>query len=620
MPTAHRIKIGKPLNTLRDRFPTDDATPIATPRDSEPGPGKQQTVDGSNNLSISTDKIVAAGGAAAWGDPGVTWSQDDYSAFTRGYSFEHTLRTTTYGNYAVGLTTSATPTVGNTKDCLYVVANSRWFYRDNLDISTAATEEVIGLHVDNIDYKLKQYVLKDGGTLWLVKGGHYNASRWNSLVYSASNTHTGIYPAITNFNAAFQFSNLTGRGEHPPPMRVAYYNGRLSASDATSYQIGRCVSHDGITMGRDARNPILTKGSGWEAHHIKDPWVLKDGNSYIMWYSGASQSTGQYKIGYASSLDGASWTKSVNNPVIDLGSAGSFDADGALFAVAYVDNSGAASAKFKMFYTGKNAAQDLQIGYAFSSDGISWTKGAANPVVVLGSAGENDDVAAISGALSQVGGTFYLFYEARPNSTFPVDAKCGLVTFTNFDGTYTKQASILANKELNTTLTANLSDGGNTASVGSTSAFAVGDPVWIHHAGGAVQGEHNTIASIVNSTTLDLRSPVSRTFTTTATGTISTSLRSLTPRFVIKEGNKWQMWGSTIHNGAAGQNRSTETTFYATSTSATPDGGWSFDLQMCPPIHLAMEGDLDAGWDALSAANPVFVINTDNQKRLLISS
>ena len=42
---------------------------------------------------------------------------------------------------------------------------------------------------------------------------------------------------------------------------------------------------------------------------------------------------------------------------------------------------------YKMWYTGKSSAGPYQIGYATSSDGVAWTKSAANPVITPASAG-----------------------------------------------------------------------------------------------------------------------------------------------------------------------------------------------------------------------------------------
>src|SRR3989344_6498233 len=68
------------------------------------------------------------------------------------------------------------------------------------------------------------------------------------------------------------------------------------------------------------------------------------------------------------------WTKSSNNPVLSLG-PNSWD-NQTVFqpSVLYLNN------QYYMWYSGYNGSR-FQIGYATSTDGISWTKNQSNPVL-----------------------------------------------------------------------------------------------------------------------------------------------------------------------------------------------------------------------------------------------
>ncbi|MEJ2196191.1 MAG: hypothetical protein P8X73_15210, partial [Ignavibacteriaceae bacterium] len=61
-------------------------------------------------------------------------------------------------------------------------------------------------------------------------------------------------------------------------------------------------------------NPILTRGVNgeWDDVLVANPYVIFDGTTYHLWYGGYDGSTGT-NIGYATSVDGISWTK-YNDP------------------------------------------------------------------------------------------------------------------------------------------------------------------------------------------------------------------------------------------------------------------------------------------------------------------
>ncbi|MBC8232405.1 hypothetical protein H8E77_22890 [bacterium] len=72
-------------------------------------------------------------------------------------------------------------------------------------------------------------------------------------------------------------------------------------------------------------NPVLDLGPPvvWDDHQSCYNTVLFDGLMYHTWYSGYDGSN--YRIGYAISFDGTSWTKHPDNPVLDLGAPGTWD-------------------------------------------------------------------------------------------------------------------------------------------------------------------------------------------------------------------------------------------------------------------------------------------------------
>ena len=72
-------------------------------------------------------------------------------------------------------------------------------------------------------------------------------------------------------------------------------------------------------------NPVLEFGPNgtWDDAAVLNPAVLFDGTRYQMWYTGYDGST--KRIGYATSTDGIVWEKHPDNPVLDLGTSGTWD-------------------------------------------------------------------------------------------------------------------------------------------------------------------------------------------------------------------------------------------------------------------------------------------------------
>ena len=83
------------------------------------------------------------------------------------------------------------------------------------------------------------------------------------------------------------------------------------------------------------------------------------------------------------------------NPVLTTGPAGSWDGD-KIFSgsVLYLNQ------QYRMWYCGMNGGV-VSVGYAFSVDGLTWTKYSGNPVLLPGAANEYD---------AALGGCYVLFY------------------------------------------------------------------------------------------------------------------------------------------------------------------------------------------------------------------
>ena len=142
--------------------------------------------------------------------------------------------------------------------------------------------------------------------------------------------------------------------------------------------IGHATSPDGVEWTMDPANPVLTQGEPGAWDHwfwFPSPAVMYDGSEFHMWYAGTASTSGDLiQGGYATSPDGSAWTKYEGNPVLDVGPPGSWDDDQVRPASVILDGE-----TYKMWYSGFGGSSG--IGYAYSTNGVDWTK---HPDPVLG--------------------------------------------------------------------------------------------------------------------------------------------------------------------------------------------------------------------------------------------
>jgi predicted GH43/DUF377 family glycosyl hydrolase len=321
---------------------------------------------------------------------------------------------------------------------------------------------------------------------------------------------------------------------------VGLYNGESAVGQ--DYRIGIAWSADGKRWRRHLSNPVFTNsGSGWERDLVKDPWVIYDGTQYVLYYSGWTSATSKFQIGRATSSDLLTWTRDTSNPVIALGAGGAIDDAGCSFPTVIYDLEEAdPSRRWKMWYTATKAGGNPTVAYAYSADGITWTK--YGRVLDVGSAGTWDAIAVSPGCIYKDGATWYLFYQGRKNNTANPRWQGGVATFTDPESTYTKYASNPTIKArfndsgTSQALTANLAAGGRTVTVADTSAFHVHEPVALDKfTSSSSVPEPNRILSIDSSTQLTLEWPVVNAFPTSDSSRIvSFAYNSLIPRSIRK--------------------------------------------------------------------------------------
>lgn len=173
--------------------------------------------------------------------------------------------------------------------------------------------------------------------------------------------------------------------------------------------IGLATSMDGLLWNKNVLNPVLTKDPTDPSElEIAESSVLKVGNEYKMWYLSTEAHNGPgdetYRIKYATSSDGVNWTR--HGFALRRRAGVTWESEGVMNpTVLYVNG------QYKMWYGTRDSAGIGKIGYAFSSDGVSWNR-IENPVLQASLSWEGTSVGAASAYFD--GKNYHLYYHAGP--------------------------------------------------------------------------------------------------------------------------------------------------------------------------------------------------------------
>jgi hypothetical protein len=188
-----------------------------------------------------------------------------------------------------------------------------------------------------------------------------------------------------------------------------YYNGWNQGVVVPYYSgIGLAVSNDdGMTFERYSKVPIVGRSSV-DPLLTHTACVLKDGDTWRMWYSSAVKWTfpaggGKcyYHIKYAESSDGLSWNPT-GKVCIDF-----VDADEFAIARPCVIKEGGI---YKMWYS--YSSGKYRIGYAESQDAMNWTRKDSEAGISVSESGWDSEMVEYAFVHNE-GGVKYLFYNGN---------------------------------------------------------------------------------------------------------------------------------------------------------------------------------------------------------------
>ena len=222
---------------------------------------------------------------------------------------------------------------------------------------------------------------KFAGFYWGTRGSDFTP-RLGEATSADGTSWTKVAVSSPDGGALFPLGNAAAfdnGGERDPSALYdsgtydLYFTG-LDSSGVASIGFAS-ASQDGSTKQPNnstwsARSQVLAKGSSgaFDSAAVSHPSALKDGSTYVLYYGGSNGTV--WKIGRATaSAPGGAFTKDAS-PVLDVGSAGSFDEKGVKDPV--IVKVGATD--YRMLYTGVDADGIERVGYATSTNGTSWTK------------------------------------------------------------------------------------------------------------------------------------------------------------------------------------------------------------------------------------------------------
>jgi predicted GH43/DUF377 family glycosyl hydrolase len=141
-----------------------------------------------------------------------------------------------------------------------------------------------------------------------------------------------------------------------------WYTGKSGASPNVN-TILYATSFDGTNWSKWP-SPVLTpstNSTAWDSYGVYSASATWNGQIFGLWYSGINQTGIGPSIGFSTSPDGGTWTRSANNPILSPGPPGSWDSAGVEQPSVVQTASG-----YMLFYDGYSNLQGQRIGLALA--------------------------------------------------------------------------------------------------------------------------------------------------------------------------------------------------------------------------------------------------------------
>jgi len=255
--------------------------------------------------------------------------------------------------------------------------------------------------------------------------------------------------------------------------------------------------------------------TAWDDGAVKDGYVIRDGSTYHMCYSGASG--GVFQVGCASTTNPeGTWTKNANNPIVAR--VVSTDEDNVQNPTLVKDNSESDSAKrWKMFYIGHDGTSHqglIRWCSAPPTDAACDTAAEWSSFVKIlpnGGASSIDERGWGRVRVYDEGGTQYVFGGVRDNSANLVRQETYATSTDRWiTSTNMTKSGVVINPALQSSCSTTLSSaittpGTRTITVGSTTGCVAGDYVFMDDDATIGNYHNNRILAVLDATHLLLQ-------------------------------------------------------------------------------------------------------------------
>ncbi len=223
---------------------------------------------------------------------------------------------------------------------------------------------------------------------------------WYTVTESGDLRYTSFTdPANVSAGTAVTGALLPGHQSSPAVLKDGSTFYMVNYTDATEKSFSLYTSTDGIAW---TQGNVIFAGVGlpMDFQKIDAPSWIQDTSDYKLYFQ-VRAADGTYSLYVAASptLDGTYSLANGNNPILTPGASGAWDTTRLQHPMVVKDGS-----NYYLWYVGYPSGGTQRLGFAFSSDGIIWTKGADSPIL-SGRAAEPSVV--------QAGGTWHLWYMAE---------------------------------------------------------------------------------------------------------------------------------------------------------------------------------------------------------------
>ena len=241
---------------------------------------------------------------------------------------------------------------------------SHWSFNNGPDGYTQAVDyNIHSGNWDDID-AMSATVIKDGNIykMWYVGNDSLNVGRF---LYSTSPDGESWSVPVSALDIN-QEGNWDINNVHDPTVIKDgdIYKMWFAGATGSTHRILYTTSTDGVSWITPVQALDIGAEGTYDTVDIRDPFVLKDGSTYKIWYSGTNGSN--RRILYATSTDGINW----NTPqmVLSVGVEGTWDAVNISSPTVIKDGS-----TYKMWYAGRDVSSVFRVLYTNSTDGINWS-------------------------------------------------------------------------------------------------------------------------------------------------------------------------------------------------------------------------------------------------------